>query len=682
MFLTFFMVHLHKLPRYLSRACLVVLIMNSGRIMAEPITNYDIRAHSSNTSELKSEVFSVFSKQVSETRVNSTLNLTFPVNDETTFTKRLLVDLNLSKSGISDLFILQIGENFIRFAQRIHGIPIFDTSLVILTDGGRKNSAFVGHVYGGTETLPASKLTKDDRQLVIKKVLENFGEEIRNTFDLQNPTHLNAVNVEYRPGDSSGDIGVDSPKLRVSPIWFPLRADSLVRATRVDVFVPGNGAYIFILEDNETRTLLFRKNLQALAKFKYRIFNTHDRVLRPEDGPAPGSPHPQGVPNKFQANFIDSKIIEIESLLKGDPWLQDDATELRGNNCIVGGDTMPPRGLRSNDIVVRTTGTREFDYRFDQSQPVSDTNNVSASLVGAFFLCNWVHDRWYKAGFKETSGNAQFRNYKRGGKGNDPIILEGSSHVGRSNAVMITNPDGWASFLIISDFDRTTPGRSGNHDTMLVIHELGHFLTSRLVGDSTGLANHQGLALSEGWSDFLAIAMTSKPSDTFIDGAFPFGGYIDKAPRFDSNYYYGARRFPYSTDLGKNPLTFKDIASKTITAPISPLHPTSSAPHYAGELWAVLLWEFFVELVQAHGHLLAKERVLEYIIDGLRITPHSPTFVEARDSLLSAIKLRNNNDDKLLWRAFAKRGLGLSAVAPVAHSSNFEGIVESFDVPE
>ena len=42
-----------------------------------------------------------------------------------------------------------------------------------------------------------------------------------------------------------------------------------------------------------------------------------------------------------------------------------------------------------------------------------------------FFHVNWLHDRWYEAGFDEASGNAQKNNFGLGGLDGDPILAEG-----------------------------------------------------------------------------------------------------------------------------------------------------------------------------------------------------------------------------------------------------------------
>ena len=44
----------------------------------------------------------------------------------------------------------------------------------------------------------------------------------------------------------------------------------------------------------------------------------------------------------------------------------------------------------------------------------------------------------------------------------------------------------------------------------------------------------------------------------------------------------------------------------------------------------------FVNLVGTHGHVEAEWRMLRYVIGGLKLTPVTPTFLQARDGILSA----------------------------------------------
>jgi extracellular elastinolytic metalloproteinase len=62
-----------------------------------------------------------------------------------------------------------------------------------------------------------------------------------------------------------------------------------------------------VIDAVDSPDLLFRKNLTAeQAPFTYGVHNTGGPLFRPEDSPAPGSPHPTGTPDGFQARRSSS----------------------------------------------------------------------------------------------------------------------------------------------------------------------------------------------------------------------------------------------------------------------------------------------------------------------------------------------------------------------------------------
>jgi extracellular elastinolytic metalloproteinase len=210
---------------------------------------------------------------------------------------------------------------------------------------------------------------------------------------------------------------------------------------------------------------------------------------------------------------------------------------------------------------------------------------------------------------------------------------------------------------------------------------MGHYITNRLIGNANGLTNAQGEAMGEGWGDFFAICMTSQSGDNFKKGTFAVGGWTDLAPGFTNNYYFSIRRYPYSVDMAKNPLTFKHI-SNNVVLPAGP--PISASPsgnnevHNAGEVWCTALWEVFVNLVNQRGHEDAEMRMLAYVIGGLKLTPVRPTFIQARDGILSAVSAIDAADLPAVRAGFARRGMGKGAVAPPSNSTSLAGVVESF----
>ena len=241
--------------------------------------------------------------------------------------------------------------------------------------------------------------------------------------------------------------------------------------------------------------------------------------------------------------------------------------------------------------------------------------------------------------------------------------------------------------------------REGAIDNTLIAHEWGHYLSNRLIANANGLNANQGGGMGEGWSDFNALLLLVKDSDrslptnanfngTYPENAYPLGGPdTGIAPDVLNNAYYnGIRRYPYSRDMTRNPLTFKHIADGVPlpTSPAPSLRSSSSVNsevHNTGEVWASMLWECYSNLLNDTGRLTfaqAQDRMKRYLVAALKITPTDPTFVTGRDALLAVMQAQDPQDRDLCMQGFAKRGAGLGAVAPDPNSQDNTGLVESF----
>ena len=488
---------------------------------------------------------------------------------------------------------------------------------------------------------------------------------------------------EHRPAGGGTRFQFERP-VRLKDVMFPLGGGEFVPGYYMELWIKGFPAFSYVMDAVDTPDVLYRKNLSSEVAFKYLVHNTGDGLFRPHDGPAPGTPHPTGRPDGFQARPVRERVVQLESLLPGDPWLAADARTTDGNNCVAYADLTASNGFGPGDVFGRVTSTRTFNQAYNHSKPARDPKNLQNSIVGMFFHVNWLHDRWYQAGFDEASGNAQKSNFGRGGIGGDPILAEGNDFSGTDNANMTTPADGASPRMQMFEFlgCNPQPSRTSNHEALITFHEMGHYITNRLVGNGNGLHNQQGAAMGEGWGDFFAICMTSQSTDDFAAGAFATGGWTDLTPTFKDNYYFSIRRYPYSADMRKNPLTFKHISRNVVlptTAPINPTRNTdNSEEHNAGEVWCSALWEVFVNLVARHGHAQAERRVLAFVIGGLKLTPPNPTFVQARDGIITAVSAMAPGDLPQVRAGFAKRGMGAGAVAPPANSTTLSGVVESF----
>jgi hypothetical protein len=224
-------------------------------------------------------------------------------------------------------------------------------------------------------------------------------------------------------------------------------------------------------------------------------------------------------------------------------------------------------------------------------------------------------------------------------------------------------------------------------DTTIVAHEWGHYLSNRLIGDGTGLVNSQGWSMGEGWSDFVALLMTVEASDRLVTGNDNFQGSYSISP-YLTDPYFGIRRAPYSTDFTKNPLTFRHIRQGEALPEFEkndlglgddlPLY--NSFPHNTGEIWALALWEVYTALLNdgRYDFEQARARMLDYLVASLKLTPSEPTIIEARDAMLAVGLATDEADYRLMWQAFAARGMGIGARAPSRYSQTHDGVVESF----
>ena len=239
-------------------------------------------------------------------------------------------------------------------------------------------------------------------------------------------------------------------------------------------------------------------------------------------------------------------------------------------------------------------------------------------------------------------------------------------------------------------FREAVADRDGTIDNQIVAHEWGHYISNRLIGNSAGLINSQGGGMGEGWSDFHALLQTIRaedataPSGLNYTGAYGLAGYVSSGGA-NNGYYYGIRRYPYSTEFTKNALFFRHIGSGAPLTGTAPLQFGSSGVgnaqvHASGEVWTTMLLECYAALLRDPRYTFdqAQDRMIDYLVAGYKLTPSSPTFLEARDALLSAALSRDFADYILFLKAFARRGAGHLAVAPDRDSFGNQGAVESF----
>ena len=463
--------------------------------------------------------------------------------------------------------------------------------------------------------------------------------------------------------------------------WLPMDDSHLRLCWEVVTAVQSRGEMFRVLIDAQTGEAVVRQGLtNYFTDASYRVYTS--------DSPSPMSPG-LATPLSTQPPIVARTLVTTPALnatASPNGWIDDGVNETRGNNVDAHLD------LNADNVadLPRPQGSpnRVFDFALDLTQPPTTAANRDAAVTQLFYLCNWMHDKLYALGFTEASGNFQNNNFGRGGTGNDAVQADAQDGSGTNNANFSTPADGSPGRMQMYVFTGPTPARDGDFDAEIVLHEYTHGLSNRLVGGGVGISALQTQGMGEGWSDFYSLALLSEAGDN-VNGNYATGGYATYllSPTFTQNYYYGIRRYPYSTDLTKNPLTFKDIDPAQISPhtgiPASPVVGGGGAGevHNQGEVWCVTLWEARANLINKFGYATGNQLILQLVTDGMKLAPANPTFLQARDAIIQADAVLNAGANRLeLWTAFAKRGMGSGASSPA--NSTTSGVVESFDLPD
>ena len=204
----------------------------------------------------------------------------------------------------------------------------------------------------------------------------------------------------------------------------------------------------------------------------------------------------------------------------------------------------------------------------------------------------------------------------------------------------------------------------GDFDNGIMAHEYTHGISSRLTGGrlNASCLSSGELQAGEGWSDFLSLAFTTKLTDR--------GTIRRNIGTFAERNAGGVRRYPYTTDLTANPLTYDDMI----------LDPEV---HSTGEVWCAALWDVYWSMTDLYGFDAnfrnvgsGNGKVVRMVIDAMKIQPCNPGFLEARDAILAADRADFAGANQcLIWDAFARRGMGYNAVQGLNSSKtdNTEG---------
>jgi extracellular elastinolytic metalloproteinase len=319
----------------------------------------------------------------------------------------------------------------------------------------------------------------------------------------------------------------------------------------------------------------------------------------------------------------------------------------------------------------RPSGGQNNDYNFPINFANQPASYVNASTTNLFAWNNYIHDIFYQYGFNEVSGNFQENNFNKGGLGNDAVQANCQDGAGTNNANMATPVDGQRPRMRMYVWTMSDPYRDGDLDQGIIMHEYAHGISNRLTGgpaNSNCLGSGEAGGMGEGWGDWFATVI--RQNEKYVrESQFMMGDYSANNP-------LGIRKFPYTTNMTVDPETYGYINGAAY-----------AGVHAKGEVWCGILWEVYWNFIDLYGFDAdlylgegGNNRVLRNVVDGMKLQPCNPNFVDARDAIFKADQANYGGQSNYcaLWKGFAKRGLGVNAVGGRTGAPT---VKEDFSVP-
>ena len=481
-----------------------------------------------------------------------------------------------------------------------------------------------------------------------------------------------------------GALGVSYVPVTAQLVWLPINSKSVRLTWQIELAPMNTSDHLLIRVDAEKNIVLDKNNYTVYEQFNDLMNDKQNQIISEKnqqnqfvnqaqnqspyvvtDASYRVIPYPAESPihNGGTASLVSNPWLNAPGNATSYLWNYDGTSyrdSTRGNNVWAQED----RDNNNNTYGRAATSSTSqpsltIDYTPDYAQAPTVTANQRFATANLFYWNNLMHDLSYLYGFDEPSGNFQFNNQGRGGNGNDYVIADAQDAGGTNNANFSTPVDGSLPRMQMYIFNYTTPNRDGDLDNGVITHEYGHGISNRLTGgpaNSSCLSNaEQG---GEGWSDYFALMTSTNWATTNLsDGALarPIGTYVLGQAVTGA----GIRTYPYSTNMSINPWTYAMMAG------------SGGEVHKIGEIWCTALWEMTWEMIAIDGinpNIFnpsangGNSAALKLVIEGMRLQPCSPGYIDARNAILKADTLFfGGKYSCAIWRAFAKRGMGKNA---------------------
>ncbi len=591
---------------------------------------------------------------------------------------------DIANSIVSNSYYNQYaGTQMVYLQQSYLGLPVHNQIQVIAFKNGKVVSAAGERISGmnaiaGLEAIPAISAEQ-----AVKNAMHAKGVTTILPFK---PEVISTTNLNF------GKMGVSKEDITSRLMWAKEKNSDKVSLVWQVALYPNRSSDYFLIRINAINgSIQGEDNLTVYCNIRHAEgvhtddHSGHDEEVVHASAPltpsSPESPALVGTANYRVIAFPAESRLHPGGTpsLVTNPWLlaPGNATTLgwhndggfdynytRGNNVYAQEDRDRNDNTFGNPAI-STTSPDPLNFNFVPDftvTPIQSTpiQNQQFNITNLFYWNNIAHDISYLYGFDEVSGNFQHNNMGRGGLGNDYVIADAQDAEGSNNANFATPPDGqrprmqmflWGSAAGIQ--------RDASADNGIIVHEYGHGISNRLTGgpaQASCLNNDE--QMGEGWSDYLSLMYTqdwaladlntgfSSPRGigTYADGQLPNG--------------VGIRTRRYSTNFSVNNLVF----SSTL----------SGDRHTRGELWCATLWDMTWNIINQTGTINStifnpggtggNAIALKLVMEGMRLQPCRPGFIDGRDAILRADQILYGGQYACaIKEAFRRRGMGANA---------------------
>jgi len=607
---------------------------------------------------------------------------------------------DLFDSRISDAYTDESGVTIIYLQQTYKGIDVFNS---VQTAAFQKDQLV---------SLSGKRIINISQMVNVKEANASFspGDAVKAAarhLKIPAPAFLAAVKQTGLHQFEFGDLGISSENIKSKMIWLPNdTSETATLCWQVEMQPNGSPDYWLVNVDANKGNVISKINLNVscnwtepkrhpelytnnfAAASNYLCDDGEDQVAATIDTakyrvipfPAESLYFPGGTPTIKKNPWTLAGTGNKATTLK---WHDNGITTFdstRGNNVLAQEDRNGNDGFGLG--AVSTTALPVLTFNFKPNFNVGPTNrtNQKFAITNLFYWNNIMHDISYQYGFTEVAGNFQDNNLGRGGKPHDYVFADAQDGLGSNNADFSTPPDGYKPRMQMYLFDPATSGGvriDGDLDNGVICHEYTHGISNRLTGgpSNTSCLNNAE-QMGEGWSDYLALMVTTNWSTTSVtDGpkSRPIGTYVlGEMPDGP-----GIRTYPYSTALSTDPWTYANLPS------------TGGEVHLIGEIWCTMVWEMTWSIIKQVGIKPSLYRsnamggnniALKLVMMGMKLQPCSPGFVDGRNAILKADTILYKGVHSMaIWRAFAKRGLGV--FASQGSSNNYRDGKADYTVP-